>query len=163
MKARAGGVSVRPAEAGDATGIAAMLREIAEQHHRGRPDVFRSGTAKYGAPECLELIADPDRPAYVAVGEGGELLGYCLCEVQRSNGHPVLADRTVLYIDDFFVRREARGRGVGRALAEAARARARELGAAGVELNVWAFNSGAVAFYERMGFRVQRLRLEAEP
>jgi len=47
---------------------------------------------------------------------------------------------------------QARGSGLGRALAEAALARARERGCARVELDVNAANQAALALYESLGF-----------
>jgi GNAT superfamily N-acetyltransferase len=44
------------------------------------------------------------------------------------------------------------GRGAGRALMNAAEAWAREHGAERLHLNVWEFNEGAIAFYERLGY-----------
>ena len=55
-------------------------------------------------------------------------------------------------VDDLAVRREWRGRGIGRALLARAEqwAQARQVGA--IELNVWEFNAGARALYERLGY-----------
>jgi ribosomal-protein-alanine N-acetyltransferase len=50
------------------------------------------------------------------------------------------------------VRPEARGRGLGRALIEAALAHARAAGASGMFLEVAADNAPALALYERAGF-----------
>jgi len=47
-----------------------------------------------------------------------------------------------------------RGRGVARALTEAALERARLVGAQVVRLSVWRWRAGAVALYERLGFTV---------
>lgn len=55
-------------------------------------------------------------------------------------------------LNDVFVMPEARGRGVGRTLLEAARAHARAAGARRVELRVARANTRAQALYEAMGF-----------
>jgi ribosomal protein S18 acetylase RimI-like enzyme len=47
---------------------------------------------------------------------------------------------------------EVRGRGVGRRLAEAAIAAAKEQGAERIELEVFASNTRAIALYEKLGF-----------
>ena len=56
------------------------------------------------------------------------------------------------WLEDLFVRESARGRGVGRALAEAAIERARERGSRRIELDVNDANPAALALYERLGF-----------
>ena len=55
-------------------------------------------------------------------------------------------------LEDIFVEEEARGSGVGRALVEAAFARARERGCARMELDVNEANAAALSLYESMGF-----------
>ena len=56
------------------------------------------------------------------------------------------------FLEDLFVREAARGRGLGRALAEAAIARARERGCRRIELDVNDANPAALALYEALGF-----------
>ena len=56
------------------------------------------------------------------------------------------------WLEDLFVRSQARGCGLGRALSEAALARARERGCARVELDVNEANPAALALYEGLGF-----------
>lgn len=56
-------------------------------------------------------------------------------------------------LEHLYVTRQARGRGVGRALVEAAIAAAGGLGARGVWVETQTTNVGAVRFYERHGFR----------
>ena len=56
------------------------------------------------------------------------------------------------WLEDLFVREEARGRGLGRALVEAALERARERGCRRIELDVNEDNTAALALYEACGF-----------
>jgi len=64
--------------------------------------------------------------------------------------------RPCLYVEDVFVRSERRGRSVGRALfLEMFRIAKRE-GCGRVEWNVLDWNAPSIAFYERLGARVQR-------
>lgn len=57
------------------------------------------------------------------------------------------------WLEDLFVREEARGTGLGRALVHAALARAAERGCRRVELDVSEGNAAARALYEDAGFR----------
>ena len=58
------------------------------------------------------------------------------------------------WLEDLFVRDEARRSGLGRALVEAGLERARERGCRRIELDVNEDNAPAVALYEACGFRV---------
>ena len=148
----------------DLPGIRSMLGQVLALHAEGRPDIFRSGTRKYTDEQILALIADDERPLFVAVAEDaapGELMGYAICKIEdfrSSNNHQPI--RT-LYIDDFVVDEAVRGQHVGSTLFEHVKAWAREQGFHNVTLNVWECNPGARAFYEAMGMRVMKTEMEA--
>lgn len=59
------------------------------------------------------------------------------------------------WLEDLFVREEARGSGLGRALVEASLERARERGCRRIELDVNEDNAAAVALYEACGFELE--------
>jgi len=64
-------------------------------------------------------------------------------------------DASEIYIDEFFVRPEAQGKGVGKALVEAVREYARNIGADGLTL-LTDDDKPAFEFYRAQGFRVGR-------
>ena len=88
------------------------------------------------------------------------MLGYAFCVFQRPHSH-ILTDICTLYIDDLCVDAAQRGRGVGRALFEFAKAFAKRSGCYNLTLNVWACNASAMRFYERCGLVPQKVGLEA--
>jgi ribosomal protein S18 acetylase RimI-like enzyme len=59
------------------------------------------------------------------------------------------------WLEDLYVRDEARGAGLGRALVDKAVERARERGCRRMDLDVNEQNGEALAFYERMGFTLE--------
>ncbi len=149
---------IRPAEERDIPRVSELLADICILHREGRPDIFKPGT-KYNTAQLQALFSDPEHLVLVAE-ECGRTVGYAICLVKKHFAHPVFCDFTTMYIDDLCVDTSCRGKGIGRRLFDEVRCRANELGAHNIELNVWAFNKGAVGFYESLGMRPQRMMME---
>jgi GNAT superfamily N-acetyltransferase len=103
---------------------------------------------------------DPAEPVYALVAErGADLLGLAHYLFHRSTTHI----EPVCYLQDLFTAAPARGQGVGRALIEAAAARARQCGATRLYWLTQESNATARALYEQLtqpsGFIVYRLPL----
>lgn len=150
-------INIRKAETRDIPRILELLSQVLEVHAKGRPDLFKSGTTKYSSEELAEIIADPERPIFVA--ENGEVMGYAFCVFQRHEERNT-PDFTTLYIDDLCVDESSRGLHVGSALYEHVLKFARESGCYNVTLNVWACNEAAMKFYEKCGLQVQKIGME---
>ena len=152
-------MEIRLACSRDIPGMIDLLQQVGEVHHNIRPDLFRSGAQKYDEGALEELLRDPLRPIFAAV-EDDVLLGYCFCILQEVKDDPVLMDDRTLYIDDLCVDESLRGRHVGRALYDYARAYAKEAGCRSVTLNVWCGNDSAMAFYEKRGMKPRKIYME---
>ena len=150
-------MNIRPAETRD---IPALLRQVGQVHHRGRPDIFRADAQKYDAPALHQLLKSENCPIFVAE-TGEDVVGYAMCILEEIRDHPVLRDSRSLFIDDFCVEEACRGQGVGRALCEAVKKEARRLGCGSVTLNVWDFPGSARAFYEKCGLRPRKIVMES--
>lgn len=98
------------------------------------------------------LIEDPLTDfLLVAEGEGGEAVGV----VQLRYRLGVWRDGDDAWLEDVYVRGEAQGKGLGRALTEASVAQARERGAKRIQLDVEESNEAARAVYEKAGFGIK--------
>lgn len=153
-------MEIRRATQSDIPGIAKLLRQVAQVHADGRPDLFMSGGTKYTDEELTVIIADDGRPIFVAVDEGGEVLGYAFCVFEDYTHDTVRTHVRSLYIDDICVDEAARGRHVGSAVYDYVIAFAREQGFYNVTLNVWTCNPGAQRFYEAMGMKPFKVGME---
>ena len=151
-------LTVRFAREGDEETIASLLVDIHTLHAKGRPDLFGKGHAKFDAEAVRRMFHSDDQPFFVA-DDGEGVVGYAICKKIR-NQNPVQGDYTTLYLDDLNVDERARRRGVGSALLNACRAYAKASGCYNLTLNVWAFNEGAIAFYQKNGFACQRMIME---
>ncbi len=153
-------ITIRKAQNSDSKGVLRLLEQIAELHHQGRPDIFKSNTKKYTEDEFSEILKDKDKPIFVAVDEDENVFGYVFCMVTSYKDHAVFNDYCSLYIDDFCVDEGARGQNIGKKLFEAIKTYAKEMGVYNIDLNVWEFNQGAIKFYEKCGFATQRRTME---
>ena len=152
-------MEIRFAQAKDVTGILELLRQVGGVHHKGRPDIFRTGAQKYGPSQVLAMLDSPKTPIFVAVEEG-KVLGYGFCQVKIYENDPVIADHTEIYIDDLCVDEGIRGQGIGKKIYEEILRYAKMRKAYNVTLNVWCCNEGAMAFYEKLGLKPQKIGLE---
>ena len=151
-------MNIRPAKARDIPAIIDLLRQVGQVHRNIRPDIFRDGAQKYDEAALAELLNNPTRPIFVA--EEDRVLGYCFCILQEVAGDPVLADRRSLYIDDLCVLESCRGKHIGTAIYQEILRYAKYRGCYNVTLNVWCCNPGAMAFYESLGMKPQKIGME---
>lgn len=150
-------MTIRRMRADDYAAYCALLCELHAAHRSARPDVYEAAPAL------------PDEKAFSKMLEGE----YCFVSEdedgvtgmgvmrRRTYEAPAVKTRTVGWIEDLCVKETCRRRGAGRMLYRALIDCARAEGLSGVELNVWAFNAGARAFYERMGLTERSRVMEA--
>ena len=152
-------MEIRFAEAKDVTGILALLKQVGQVHHQGRPDIFRKGAQKYGASQVLAMLNSSATPIFVAV-EKDTVVGYCFCQVKIYEHDPVIADHTEIYIDDLCVDENCRHQGLGKKLYQEVCRYAKMRRADTITLNVWCCNEGAMAFYQKLGLQPQKIGME---
>ena len=131
---------IRPAGAGDAVAIAAL--DAATWSFDVTP------SPRSSVPSSIDgmLVAE----------DGGEIVGY----VAVGRATRLESNRHVADIRGLAVAPDHQGRGLGRALVQAALDAARERGARKVTLRVLAPNTAARALYESCGFVVEGVRRE---
>lgn len=152
-------IEIRSAEISDIESLSRLLYQVHGVHSAARPDIFVSGAKKYSDAQLEQILADEDRPIFVAIARG-TVVGYVFCVLLSNHGRASLADIETLYIDDLCVDETYRGNGAGRLLYEHAVAFAEERGCYNVTLNVWAENKNAVEFYKKLGMKIQKLGME---
>lgn len=153
-------MKIRRAAEKDIPRIDDLLSQVLEIHASIRPDIFVSGTRKYTDEELKRILADDNTPVFAAVDENDTMQGYAFCVMNDYSGSNNLQPIRSLYIDDLCVDADTRGQHVGKQLYEYVMAYAKEQGCASVTLNVWEGNDKARAFYEKMGFGIQKTVME---
>lgn len=149
---------IRKAQPRDLAAIDALLEDVLQVHHSGRPDLFNATGKKYTDDEILAIIANPQTPVFVYEKDGA-VLGYAFCEFVKAHSGS-LKPITTLYLDDLCVDASARGLGIGTALFDFVKRFAKENGCYNVTLHVWECNPGAKTFYESLGMKKQYYSME---
>lgn len=153
-------MEIRLAQPQDVPGILALLRQVGDMHHLGRPDMFRSNAQKYGASQILNMLDSVTNPIYVAIDEE-HVVGCGSCMVRTYFRDPVMEDHTTLYIDNLCVDKDHRRRHIGTAIYEKIMGFAKLHQCHNVTLNVWSCNQDAIKFCESIGLKPQNIGMEA--
>ncbi len=152
-------VKIRDAVAADRVKIRPLQQEIAELHHAGRSDLFRTEGRFFSEKAFRERLCDPDHFVFIAE-DGGEVIGYAFAWVIAYRGHSTYIDFDRFYIDDLCVRSTHRRRGIAKQLFERCRETALARGCRTIDLGVWSFNRDAIAFYESVGMKERTKQME---
>ncbi|MGW7208864.1 N-acetyltransferase family protein [Streptomyces sp. NPDC054837] len=138
---------IRTATPADIPAVHALIRELADYEKA-------LGEAK-ATPEQLHEALFGERPAaYAHIAEDdttGEAVGYALWFLNFSTWRGVHG----IYLEDLYVRPEARGGGHGKALLTELARICVERGYERLEWSVLDWNAPSIAFYEALGARPQ--------
>ncbi len=151
-------ITIRKAEENDIPEIAKLLYQVENVHADARPDLFLPNTRKYTDEELSEIIHDENKPIFVADKES-HIVGYAFCILSKMNSHTLKPIKN-LYIDDLCVDEKERGQHIGKEIYDYVLSYAKEISCYNVTLNVYADNKNAVAFYEKIGLKIQKIGME---
>jgi len=136
-------IQLRTATEKDVPLILAFITELAE-YERLRHEVVVT------EKRLRETLFGERRFAEVVLAElGGEPVGFALF----FHNYSTFLGKPGLYLEDLYVRPEARGRGVGRRLLTHLAAIAKERGCGRMEWSVLDWNESAIGFYRSLGAR----------
>ena len=152
-------VEIRPATEAELDAILALAAQTLDHHVVGDPHVFEpvSDPAEERA-RFSQMLHDTSAGVLVAI-LAGRPVGYAVLIVAATPSVPGLRPRRVLRVEDLGVDKEHRRAGIGRRLMDEALAQARSKGLDAVELNVFAFNEGAISLYQSLGYQTTSLRM----
>jgi GNAT superfamily N-acetyltransferase len=137
-------ITIRPATADDLPLIAQLIRDLAE--YEKLADEVRFDEAVLG-----QKLFGPRPYAEVLIGEfDGQPQGFALF----FHNFSTFEGRPGIYLEDLFVRPEARGSGLGKALLAHLAALAVERDCARLEWSVLDWNAPAIGFYQKLGARL---------
>ncbi len=154
-------ITVRPARREELERVNALRRQVNDLHVAGRPDIFRPGFGEALRNHVYDAFDDAQTNVIVAL-LGGEIVGFATVQYIHRPESPYTLARDFYRVEEFGVDTAHRRRGVATALVAYMKKDAVDKGFDRLELDVWAFNEGALAFYEAVGFTTYRRYMEME-
>lgn len=154
-------ITVRPARREELERVNALRRQVNDLHVAGRPDIFRPGFGEALRNHVYDAFDDAQTDVIVAL-LGGEIAGFATVQYIHRPESPYTLARDFYRVEEFGVDAAHRRRGVATALVAYMKKDAADKGFDRLELDVWAFNEGALAFYEAVGFTTYRRYMEME-
>lgn len=153
-------VNIRRATKKDIPQITGLLGQVLQIHADIRPDIFIPATTKYTSEELESMLQEEEKPVYVAADEQDNCMGYAFCQLREQPFSNNMVPFKMLFIDDLCVDQNIRGQHIGEQLFEHVKREAKRLGCYEVTLNVWAGNTSAEKFYEKMGMKTKERQME---
>jgi GNAT superfamily N-acetyltransferase len=137
------GVQVRTLQAEDVPAFLDLVDALADYEHLPRP------TAEARERLARDATSNPPRFNVLLAEVEGAVAGYAMFFWTYSS----FLARPTLYLEDLFVRPDARRRGAGAALFDACAAEAVRQGCGRMEWQVLDWNTPSIEFYQRKGAR----------
>jgi GNAT superfamily N-acetyltransferase len=134
-------ISIRPATADDSALVFALICELAEYEKLSHEVVATEDIIR------ASLFGDRSVAEIVIASLDGAPVGFALFFPNYST----FLGRPGLYLEDLFVRPQARGLGIGRALLEHLAQLAVQRGWGRLEWRVLDWNAPSIAFYKKLG------------
>jgi GNAT superfamily N-acetyltransferase len=134
-------VIIRPATRDDVPTLVELIVDLAT--YEREPDAVEVDDGMLGDA----LFAEHPVVFATVADDGGTVLGMTI----HFRNYSTWTGRLGIYLEDFYVRPEARGRGIGRALLAALADEARAHGYARIDWSVLNWNESAIGFYESVG------------
>ena len=154
-------IQVRPARRDELTRVNELRRMVSDVHVQGRPDIFRPGFCEALERHVYEEFDGEESDIIVALVDG-VIAGFATVQYIRRPESPYSFARDFYRVEEFGVDAAYRRQGVATALVDYMKNDAREKGFNRIELDAWAFNEGALTFYENAGFKVFRWYFEMD-
>lgn len=152
-------IRVRPATERDIEAVNRLRRQVNDVHVQGRPDFFRPGFCQALQNRLAEQMKKPGSGVLVAEADG-KVAGFAMVNLIVRPQSPYSRPRAFYHVEEFGVDAVYRRQGVATALMEYMKQDALNRGFSRIELDMWAFNTGALAFYEAVGFETYRRYME---
>lgn len=131
-------------------GLLEVYIEGYRHHHNGRPDIFVDLSFEQLRKDLIENL---DRLSTIVYIENDRVVGYLSYVIKKRHTKK-------LDVDQLVVKDGLRGKGIGKKLMAEVKKIATDNDCDRIELNCWNFNKNALAMYEHIGYKKQRIMYE---
>ena len=152
-------ITVRPAASEELARVNEIRRYVNDVHVAGRPDTFRPGFSRELEQILYKRFETENWNILVAVLDG-QIIGFASVEYLDRPESPYNLARKMYHVEEFGVDPNFHRKGAASALVEYMKRDAAQRGYPRIELDMWEFNQGALAFYENVGFQTYRRYME---
>ena len=150
---------IRPALKSDYEALCEIIDEIDALHRNALPSIYKKPDGPVREKDYINsIISDKDQRVLVAMHEG-RIVGFINAVIIASKDFPIVKKRKYVKLDTVVVKEEFQRSGIGTRLMEGIHDWAREKGMNQIELAVWSFNTSAISFYNKLGYKTAQQRL----
>lgn len=139
--------------------INALVKEGHDDHVEALPHIFKDVQEVMPLSYFQQLINDLESDMIIAKSSN-EVVGFAVISIEQAPSFESVIPRKYAYIHDFGVKNNQQRKGIGNLLFMACKEWAMANDASSIELNVWAFNKSAIAFYEQVNMQCVSQKME---
>lgn len=150
---------IRKAKIEDYDQLSEVFCELDHYHADALPQVFCRLDKPLRSRESIENAIDSDNTIILVAECGGEIVGLIQAINRENPTFPGMVKRKYTWVENIGIKSEFRTMGIGRTLMKRVEEWSLSLGCDQCELSVWEFNSGAIDFYQELGYETATRRM----
>ena len=153
--------TIRKAKIEDAAAIEALYTELEKDAVTYQSEHFVLSPAGARSRQLEEILKNENQVMLVAVDESDVVIGFAHVVFMGVKAFSCLKPQTNIYLQDLVVSGDYRNRGIGTLLLNEAKKYGTEKGADFFRTQVFPMNKAGLRFYERNGFSIKMITIEA--
>ena len=153
--------TIRKAKIEDAAAIEALYTELEKDAVMYQSEHFVLSPSGARSRQLEEILKNENQVMLVAVDESDVVIGFAHVVFMGVKAFSCLKPQTNIYLQDLVVSGDYRSRGIGTLLLNEAKKYGTEKGADFFRTQVFPMNKAGLRFYERNGFSIKMITIEA--
>ena len=153
--------TIRKAKIEDAAAIEALYTELEKDAVMYQCEHFVLSPSGARSRQLEEILKNENQVMLVAVDESDVVIGFAHVVFLGVKAFSCLKPQTNIYLQDLVVSGDYRNRGIGTLLLNEAKKYGTEKGADFFRTQVFPMNKAGLRFYERNGFSIKMITIEA--